>query len=78
MAGHFLVLIVGEACSHLLRDMTQCPLKAIERSVHPAVLYFYKDRKSNFAHHQGLDCAGVAYALDQIALPLTKELAVLN
>ena len=78
MAGHFLSLIVGEACSHLLRDATQRPLKAIESGVRPAVLHFHQDRKTALALHQGPDRAGVAGPLDQIALPVTKELAGLN
>ena len=78
MTRHFLALVVGEACSHLLGDAAQRPLKAIERGVRPAVLHFHQDRETALALHQGSDRAGVACALDQIAFPVAEEFAGQN
>ena len=74
MVRNFLVLAVGAARSHGFRHFAERPLEAIGRRIRAAVFLFDQDRKPSLALHQSARGAGVAGALDQVAIPVAEQL----
>ena len=78
---HFLALIVGQTEAKRLRN----PLEFIGESLQDVrgrgrfgVRQLDQDQQPAGAFHQGTPGAGIAFALDQVTLPVPRKLALLN
>lgn len=81
VVGHFLALIVGQSVTQGLGN----PLEFVGEGLQDigggggfGVRQLDQDQPPAGALHQGADGAGIAFALDEVTLPVSRKLAILD
>ena len=74
MARHLLALVIGEADEQFTGHPVEAARKPGQRGIGPAIVHLGQDDEAAFALDQCADRAGIARALDEIALPVAEQL----
>ena len=78
VAGHFLALVVGQGFAQARRQGAQAPRKACQDRLGVGAIDFGQQDEAALALDQGTNSAGVAGALDEVAIPVAGHLAALD